>query len=295
MSPVERGGGVPRAALVVCSVLGALLSAPRSPLARDEAAALTNEDVVRLVMIGTPEKKVLEAIRARPVDFDLAPDIVAELRAAGVGEGILEAMKQRQAAMPRRESPAAPEPAPAATGTLEVVFAQDPVPGRPSERSAIALKTLPKGMPRQGGQEVGEMTDMALAILCTSTDHVPDHWEDRSLVRNAPRHELLLFQTGSAMDKVRGVEVLYLEHRDAYRVPLAEGNHNIQVAAVGKQAGSGTWRLLETDGARVAVLAGRTTRLTLRVRSRVRGSFMTGLTVESEWEIASVDHPAEGG
>ena len=67
--------------------------------------------------------------------------------------------------------------------------------------------------------------------------------------------------------------------------------HNIVVAAAGKQAGSGTWRLLESDGARVTVLPGRQTRIVLRAHSRIKGSFMMGFSVDSEWKIVSVDVP----
>lgn len=279
---------------VAAALFGSLLLARIPTVQGADTPALTNEDIVRLLMTGTPEQAVIETIRARPADFDLAPDIVGELRAAGVSDRILEAMRQRQAAMPRREPPPTPEPSPTPTGLLEVRFAQDAGGGKPSEHTAIALKSLPRGMPREGGTEVSEMTDLALAILCTSADHVPDHWEERSPVRNAPRHELLLFRPASAVDRVKGAEILYLDHQPTYQVSLPEGNHNIQIAAVGKQAGSGTWRLLSTDGARIAVLGGRTTRLTVRARSKVRGSFMTGLAVESEWKIASVDVPGEG-
>ncbi|OLC53666.1 MAG: hypothetical protein AUH92_05405 [Acidobacteria bacterium 13_1_40CM_4_69_4] len=87
---------------------------------------------------------------------------------------------------------------------------------------------------------------------------------------------------------MKGHEVLYLDHPAAYEVQVPEGTHNIVVAAVGKQAGSGTWRLLESDGARLTVLPGRTTRVVLEVRSRIRGSAMIGFSVDSEWKVLSV-------
>jgi len=132
------------------------------------------------------------------------------------------------------------------------------------------------------------MTDMALTILCTTADHVPDHWDTRSPIQGAPRHELLLFRSGSATDKVKGHEILYLDHQAAYEVQVPEGTHNIVVAAAGRQAGPGTWRLLESDGARLTVLPGRTTRVVLKASSRIRGSAMTGFSVDSEWKILGV-------
>jgi len=252
------------------------------------SAPLSNEDIVRLVMTGTPETQIVAAIEAHQVDFDLSVEMQQELRLAGVNERILEAMRRRQAAMPRVEP--SPTPAPAVpTGTIRLEFEAAGEGGSPSERSAIALKTLPKGAPRRGGVEVGTMSDMALAILCTSADHVPDHWDTRSPLTGAPRHELLLFRPGSGTDKLKGHEILYLDHQAAYEIQVPEGTHNIVVAAAGKQSGSGTWRLLESDGARVSVLSGRTTRVVLQARSRILGTQMTGFTVDSAWKVLSVE------
>ncbi len=66
------------------------------------------------------------------------------------------------------------------------------------------------------------------------------------------------------------------------------------IAAVGKQAGSGTWRLLESDGARLDIRAGRTTRMTLRARSGIKGSAMIGFHVDTEWKIAGVEAVPDG-
>jgi len=270
-----------------------LLAAPYLPAAFAAAstkAPLTNEDVVRLVMTGTPEKEVLAAIEKRPADFDLSADMVAELRQAGVGETVIVAMRRRQAAMPRLEVPPTPTPGPGRTGTLRVEF--PPAAGddqAPAEFSAIALKSLPRGIRRRGGMEVGLMTDMALAVLCISADHVPDHWDSRSQLQGAPRHELLLFRPGSATEKIKGHEVLYLDHQPSYEIPLPEGTHNIVVGAAGKQAGSGTWRLLESDGARITLVSGRTTRVAVEARSGIKGSTMAGFSVDSAWKIVAVE------
>ena len=281
-APVQAGAPWGAGLLFLAALCGVAASRPAG------SAPLTNEDVVRMVMTGTPETQVLAAIDSRPADFDLSIEMLQELRQAGVNGRILEAMRRRQAAMPRAEPTATPAPAAGRTGSIRVEFDAGSRDGSPSEHSAIALKRLPGGAPRRGGVEVGEMTDMALAILCTTADHVPDHWDTRSPLQGAPRHELLLFRPGSATEKVKGHEVLYLDHPAAYEVQVPEGTHNIVVAAVGKQAGSGTWRLLESDGARLTVLPGRTTRVVLEVRSRIRGSAMIGFSVDSEWKVLSV-------
>src|SRR5262249_14177343 len=79
-----------------------------------------------------------------------------------------------------------------------------------------------------------------------------------------------------------------LDHPPSADLPLPEGTHNIVIAAVGKQAGSGTWRLLESDGARLDIRAGRTTRMTLRARSGIKGTTMTGFHLDTEWKITGV-------
>lgn len=283
------------AAPFVMALLFALQAAAlRHAAASPATAPLTNEDVVRMIMTGTPESGILAAIEARPADFDLSIEMIHELREAGVSERVLDAMRRRQAAMPRAEPPPLPVPPVQPTGTLRLEFAAGDGGGPLSERSAIALKKLPRGMPRRGGEEVGAMSDMALAVLCTTADHVPDHWDARTPLQGAPRHELLQFLPGSAAAKVKGHEILYLDHRPVYDLPLPAGGHHIVVAAAGKQAGSGTWRLLESDGARVSVLPGRTTRVVLKAHSRIKGSFMAGFSVDSEWRILSVEIPEPG-
>ncbi len=285
----RAGAALSRVPVVIAALCGVLALCGGAAARPAGAATLTNEDVVRMVMTGTPEKQILAAIDSRPVDFDLSVEIQQELRQAGVNDRVLEAMRRRQAAMPRAEPSATPVPAAARTGTIRIEFESDDGGGSPWERSAIALEKLPQGAPRRGGVEVGEMTDMALAVLCATADHVPDHWDTRSPLQGAPRHEMLLFRPGSANAKVKGHEILYLDHQAAYELQVPEGTHSILVAAAGKLAGSGTWRLLESDGARVTVLPGRTTRMVLEARSRIRGSVMLGFDVDSDWRVLSVE------
>jgi hypothetical protein len=282
--------------LVARTAVAAMLLATALAAAAPEPRPLTNEDVVRMVMRGVHEADVLEAIAARPPLFDLSPEVVEELRNAGVSGRVIEAMRRRQVASGRAETPSAPAPAasagPAAVeeaagprGTLAIAFEKPVDPRQPSETTAIALKSLPRGTERMPGEEVGLMSDMALAVLCRTADHVPDNWDARTPLIGATRHELLLFRPGSGVEKKRGFELLYLEHADRYDVTLAEGSHRIVVAAAGRETGPGTWRILASDEARVDVVAGRTTLLTVRAGSRLRGSAMTGYAVDSQWKV----------
>src|SRR5882762_4893782 len=79
-------------------VLVVLILAPRAQLVIEEEAGLTNEDVVRMVAEGTAEEEILRVIGSSRVRFDLEPDILLELRRAGVPDRVLRAMQERQAA-----------------------------------------------------------------------------------------------------------------------------------------------------------------------------------------------------
>jgi hypothetical protein len=56
---------------------------------------LTNASVVKLVRAGFREKTVIAIIGARPVNFDLSPDRLIELKKSGVGERVILAMLAR--------------------------------------------------------------------------------------------------------------------------------------------------------------------------------------------------------
>jgi hypothetical protein len=56
---------------------------------------LTNASVVKLVRAGFKEKTVIAIINARPVNFDLSPDRLIELKKGGVPERVILAMLAR--------------------------------------------------------------------------------------------------------------------------------------------------------------------------------------------------------
>ncbi len=120
-------------------VLGLLILRAGLVPAAGAPAPFTNEDVVRLVMTGTAENVILQAIEERPADFDLDPGVVEELRRAGVPERVLEAMRRRQAAMPRPEPVEPSSPAVEARGFLQVVLGADT-----DDDAAIAIIGLPR-------------------------------------------------------------------------------------------------------------------------------------------------------
>jgi hypothetical protein len=360
----HRGGTVPAqagrgaiAALAVAAIAVLALLAVTAGLLPVEAAAprpLTNEDIVRLVMHGTPEKTILHEIETRPVEFDLAPGVVEELARVGVSPTLIEAMRRRQAELsgpagapgpgaadsppgaPRPPGSVAVEggepaaaPAPAPAGRLSLVFesaalaketpagkdgeaGKEPPPGKDAatgkapatgKESAggkekalgpvMAITSLPKGAPRPEASEIGTVTDLALAILCTSGDHVPDHWDTRTPLKDGPRHELLLFRAGSKPERHKGFDVIVLGQEPAGPIPLAAGTHTLVVALAGQQTGSGAWRLLAYDTIRVEAKADAETRLVLSAGVRLSGSRMLGFKSDQVWKVRLETPPAE--
>lgn len=275
---------------LACAAL--LLALPRVAADAARREPLDNGAIVRLVMAGTPEATILARLAESPVDFDLSPGMVQELRNAGISERILDAMRRRQAEM-SRPAPSA-TPVPISMGHLALDIVPDPEAKNPAERSVLAVREMPPRARRPGGMEVGEVSDLAVAILCTTPDHVPDHWEARTRLADAPRHELLFFQSGSAETRLKGFKVLYLAVAPELQIDLPEGFHDVMVAAAGQQVGSRAWRLLATTKARVQVENGTTTRLVLRTGSHLRGSSMRGYGLTLDWRLDSPGNPSGG-
>jgi hypothetical protein len=237
---------------------------------------------------------ILNEIASRPPAFDLDPGVVVELQRVGVSVTIIDAMRLRQGAVARpqpggatgaektRPSGESPPPAAVPTGSLEIAFAPS-ADGKPVEIFAIA--TMPKSAPRPEKAEIGAVSDLAITILCTSGDHVPDHWDTLTPLAGAPRHELVLFRPGSHRYTDKGFELLALDRLPVGPVPLAAGHHALLVGLAGKQTGTGDWRLIAMATIKVDVADGKTTRLLLDARSTLSGMRMTGYHVEEIWTV----------
>ncbi len=183
-------------------------------LAADTAGPLTVEDVVRMSVAGRPSEEILHEIRSREVDFDLGPEMLRELRIAGIPEPLIEAMLERRAA--RQES--APGPvaaAPAGTAATLTVRLRpgsdgDEAPTDPLLLPAVLLDDTLAAEHGFGAPAAERgITDVALFLLCRTPDHVPDHWRGETpLGRDfvlAPRHRLLAFHAGA--ERVAAAEI----------------------------------------------------------------------------------------
>lgn len=64
-------------------------------ISQEANAPLTNASIVKLVKAGFRDKTVIAIIGSRPVNFDLAPDRLVELKRSGVSERVILAMLSR--------------------------------------------------------------------------------------------------------------------------------------------------------------------------------------------------------
>jgi hypothetical protein len=285
----RRSGATHRGpvAIVLLILLTTAAAAEQPPSSRP----LTNEDIVRLVVNGTEERVILEEIATRPVDFDLDEEVVVELRLVGVDDRLIEAMRVRQRDMPGMAGgdeavPGAPDPA-RPVAHVVVVLGGDQAVDDQDDATPFAIKALPEGVKRPPGMEVGRVSDLALAVLCRTPDHVPDHWEIRSPIEGAPRHGVLFFRAASRPDKVKKFEILRLDLTATPPIEVTAGRHSLIVALAGRSAGSGAWHLLASDPVTVDLPPAATLLLPLAATSSLHGNRMAGYAVEHQWKITT--------
>lgn len=151
-------------AAVACAVTAVLAAAP-----------LTNEDVVKMVLEHDPVDAIVETIESSAVAFDLSPDMIDELRRAGVPQAVLDAMAARSA------PPGAPDPA---------------RPGIPTGRVRV---TVTLRSPGRWSAPAGS-ADLAVFLACATARHAPSPWRAATPLGEdfaMPRHEMLAFIAGA--------------------------------------------------------------------------------------------------
>jgi len=259
-----------------------------------EPAPVTNEEIVRMVAAGRLEAEILRVISASAVDFDLDPEILTEMRRVGVSEKILSAMRERQALV---GAPPPPTSALSAVrrGKVELTFAPT---GKSAKQSVRPSFLMVRDYPRWAKDRLplpatAEIEDLALFVACTTPDHVPDHWQDRTPLKDFLRHELLVFHAGSHPGKTKGFAVVFLDVPAILTVDLPAGDHRL-VVGVAMKVGP-DWHVAGSDGRDGVLIAqGRVTGIQVRLSARIAGSSRTGYKHEQDLTIAAVTPPEEG-
>ena len=256
---------------------------------RDSTEALDNEAVVQMLVRGASEREIVKAIEDAPrVSFDLAPDMVRELESVGISQKVLSAMRRRQS-----ESGETPQPQTAAVpnGGLLVRFSssQEKKAGQPVVFQVI--RKVPKWAADQMGMlQRPEVEDLAFFLLCTRADHVPDHWQDRTELKDFTRHEKLLFRSGSHPGKSHGFEVMALDLPESLSLEIAEGDHRL-VAGVAAKTGA-DWHVVgSAELKKLSVRAGETATVEVKLSGGVVGSHMTGFKEEQTLTLQEIPAP----
>ncbi len=189
-----------RARWPIRAVAGLLLATASSPAT---AQPLTDEDVVRLFVAGSPTEAIIDEIERREPQFDLSPEMLVELRRTGLPEEVIRTMVRRQDALRQPAPPVAEEPAGATHPMLHILLN----PGRSADEPTwLTIRT--RVDPQLASEwELGNAPEdrlfagMALYLACRTPDHVPDHWRSKSpLGRDffrTPRHRILTFEASA--------------------------------------------------------------------------------------------------
>jgi len=271
------------------SVLAVALCACAPVFGRESGGVLDNEAVVQMLARGAGEQEILKAIEDAPkVSFDLDPDIIRELQSVGISQKILSAMRRRQG-----EAAAVPQPkaAPAPQGRILIRFSNAPEKKAGQPVVFQVIRKVPQWAADQMGMlQRPEIEDLAFFLLCTRPDHVPDHWEDSTELKDFTRHEKLLFRSGSHPGKSHGFPVMALDLPDSLSVEIAEGEHRI-VAGVAAKAGA-DWHVVgSAELKKLSVHAGETATLQVKLGGDVVGSHMTGFKEEQTLTLTELPGP----
>ena len=252
------GGCIAGAAAIALAVLC-------SGMAAEEPAPLNNVDVVRMVAAEMPPQRIIERIRASACRFDTDPEILAELKEAGVPQAIIDAMVAKSGAAKRVAVPV-PEEAHAPKGAIEITFDDDPN-GTPITNSFGAPAVV---QDPNGGKEPLRV-ELAFFVACDYPLHAPDHWQAVSeLGESFTRHHLLFFQAATAVAPEKKIRLAFLDHPEQWRLEAEAGAHTAAAGVAARVGGSGKFTPLALKPIKgLVVPADGTVRVTVRLRSRV--------------------------
>jgi len=196
----ERSG--PALRVAAATVLLALVFTGL-PAETELTAVMTDEDVVLMFVQGLSADDLIAEIVRREPDFDVSPEMLDELRSAGLPASVIEAMVRRQ-----HETEPAPvaEEVPEETAgppVLRILLDPDrPADDRPVLTLPVAVHpALASEWRLDDAPESRVFADIAIYLACRTPEHVPDHWRSHSPLGrdfdSMPRHRLIEFVAGA--------------------------------------------------------------------------------------------------
>lgn len=204
----------------LAAVLVAVALLTGSPRGEEPPPPLHNEDVVRMLVAGKSAKEIVRIIETDPVDFDLSPEMLAELQSASVPRSVLDAMQSRMTEIERSKVTKEKVEDVTTGPKLRVHFQGSTklhVPDWGTAALGEKLKLDLRGTDR-------EIRDVAYFVACTTEEHLPEQWRSKSpLGRDyvVPKHQMLLFQPGAAHLSARDVATAL---PDAFRRKRDDGS-----------------------------------------------------------------------
>ena len=227
--------------ILAALLLAAALAAADTPM--------TDDEVVRRLSAGESVDAILADVQRRPPAFDVSEDMVAELRAAGVPEAVLQAMIARAAAAAPKEEPPAPGQAPASPSPAATPRPMAELRLTPAELTVAVSRRIDPQLLAELDLPAGalEADALALAVFCASHDHDDPgvlRWPEGRVPKELAKERLLAFFP--ATEASRQGSKLRVALPNPMVVPLLAGvSHDVVVAAV-MRAG-GVWVVLTQD------------------------------------------------
>jgi hypothetical protein len=238
---------------------------------------MRDEDVVRAFVAGATAEQLIERIAAAEVAFDLDPEMLDELRGAGLPEPVVQAMIDRQRELDGDD--AEDEPAPAAADPARPVLRVLLVADRQSkEREPRPALRVPEAIPPGAAETLGladpeaRFSDIAVLLACLHPVHVPDHWRGKTPLGrdfvSTPRHRLLAFHPGAVRrdGSAGSPAMLELEIPDSLEAPVENADDHDLLIGIALQVDD-RFYLVARD-----VLNGLTVAAETEIRAEVRGA-----------------------
>jgi hypothetical protein len=274
---------------LLASTLLAVLAAGDDPM--------TDEDVVRMYVAGHSAEEIEREISRREPGFDLSPEMLEELRNVELPESLIRAMiRAQEATEPRSETERAPVIAAPPEPALRIRLN----PTREGSTGTVGIRA--RVDPQFAAEwELGNapedraFADVALFLLCSTADHVPDQWRLRSPLgrdfESVPRHKMLEFIGGASGEaEEAGGRRVKLKLPSELEIPLEAGVEHDLMLGLALQIG-GRYRVAVSDTWPGVLIGDDRLDLSARVKGRSFRTFKVRFLHQDDDEAADDESP----